>query len=291
MKPVGFDNRLTHSIELLRKGESMALRFYSKGYYLAFSGGKDSQALYHLAKMADVKFEAHYAVTTLDPPELVRFIRTNYPDVICDRPNLNFWRLCIKKRALPTVRMRFCCAVLKETKGAGTVTLTGVRRQESFRRAKRKEAETVTSRKKNKFHGTYEQLDQFTRTKENEGISCVSGKDKIVINPLIAWTEADVWYFLNEIINVSHCELYDRGWRRLGCLFCPMASKENVISQSKLYPKYKEALLRTIHRLRLNGYMSDYKELTDEEVYQWWISKQSIRTWYLNNKMQQKLEL
>lgn len=37
MKPAGFDNKLTHSIELLRKGESMALRFNSKGYYLAFS--------------------------------------------------------------------------------------------------------------------------------------------------------------------------------------------------------------------------------------------------------------
>ena len=291
MKPAGFDNKLTHSIELLRKGESMALRFYSKGYYLAFSGGKDSQALYHLAKMADVKFEAHYAVTTLDPPELVRFIRANYPDVICDRPDLNFWRLCIKKRALPTMRMRFCCAVLKETKGAGTVTLTGVRRQESFRRAKRKEAETITSRKKNKFYGTYEQLDQFTRTKENEGISCVNGKDKIVINPIIEWSEFDVWYFLDKVVKVPHCELYDQGWKRLGCLFCPMASKKDIIRQSKFYPKYKEALLRTIHRLRLNGYMKKYKELTDEEVYQWWISKQGIKIWYLNNKIQQKLEL
>lgn len=291
MKPIGFDDKLAHSIKLLRKGESMALRFYPKGYYLAFSGGKDSQALYHLAKMADVKFEAHYAITTLDPPELVRFIRTNYPDVICDRPDLTFWKLCIKKRALPTMNMRFCCAVLKETKGAGTVTLTGVRQKESSRRAKRKEAETVTSRQHNKFSGTYEQLDQFTRTKENEGISCVNGKDKIVINPLIEWTEADVWYFLDNVIKVPHCKLYDQGWTRLGCLFCPMASKKDIIRQSKLYPKYKKALLRTIHQLRLNGYMQNYKELTDEEVYQWWISKQSIRIWYFNNKIQQKLEL
>lgn len=29
------------------------------GYYLAFSGGKDSQCIYHLAKMADVSFDAH----------------------------------------------------------------------------------------------------------------------------------------------------------------------------------------------------------------------------------------
>ena len=39
-----------------------------EGYYLAFSGGKDSQCIYHLAKMAGVKFDAHYNVTSVYPP-------------------------------------------------------------------------------------------------------------------------------------------------------------------------------------------------------------------------------
>jgi phosphoadenosine phosphosulfate reductase len=57
-----------------------------EGYYLAFSGGKDSQCIYHLAVEAGVKFEAHYNVTGIDPPELVQFIRTNYIDVIRHMP-------------------------------------------------------------------------------------------------------------------------------------------------------------------------------------------------------------
>lgn len=68
MKPENFDNKLQHSIDLLRKSEALALRYYAAGFYLAFSGGKDSQALYHVAKLAGVKFEPHYALTTLDPP-------------------------------------------------------------------------------------------------------------------------------------------------------------------------------------------------------------------------------
>lgn len=51
-----------------------------EGYYVAFSGGKDSQCVYHLCKMASVKFDAHYAITSVDPPELVQFIKKNYPD-------------------------------------------------------------------------------------------------------------------------------------------------------------------------------------------------------------------
>lgn len=179
--------------------------------------------------------------------------------------------------------MRFCCAALKETQGAGTVTLTGVRRQESVKRSSRREAEIAGS-KGPKFRGTLEQFDQFTREKEIEGVQCVKGKDKIIINPIIEWSEADVWHFLNEVVKVEHCALYDKGWRRLGCLFCPMASKKEVLRQGSAYPKYRALLLRTIAKLRENGYMNQYADLTDEEVFDWWISKEGIAKWYAKHK-------
>lgn len=147
-KPLSFDNKLKHSIELLQKAEKLALRYSDNGFYLAFSGGKDSQSLYHVAVLAGVKFDAHYSLTTLNPPELVKFIRENYPTVVIDRPKLTFAKLCIKKKALPTRVMRFCCAVLKEAKGDGTVTLTGVRREESVQRSRRNEAEIIKVKKK-----------------------------------------------------------------------------------------------------------------------------------------------
>ena len=55
-----------------------------EGYYVAFSGGKDSQTIYHLCKEAGVKFDAHYSHTTVDPPEVIYFMRQHYPDVIVD---------------------------------------------------------------------------------------------------------------------------------------------------------------------------------------------------------------
>ena len=44
------------------------------GYYVAFSGGKDSCVILDLVQRAGVKYDAHYNVTTVDPPELVQFI-------------------------------------------------------------------------------------------------------------------------------------------------------------------------------------------------------------------------
>lgn len=75
----GLMEKIKHSIEVLRKGEEFALRFYDKGYYLAFSGGKDSQALYHIAKLAGVKFEAHMNMTTVDPANVVSFVKKQLP--------------------------------------------------------------------------------------------------------------------------------------------------------------------------------------------------------------------
>ena len=76
------EHKIAYSIALLRRGEALSLRMSPAGYHLAFSGGKDSMVLYHLAKMAGVKFKAHMQVTTIDPPELMQFVRANYPDVV-----------------------------------------------------------------------------------------------------------------------------------------------------------------------------------------------------------------
>ena len=77
--------KLSTDGQLLDKVEMAIKRLQAfcpeEGYYVAFSGGKDSQCAYHLCEMAGVKFDAHYCVTSIDPPELVRFIKKNYPDV------------------------------------------------------------------------------------------------------------------------------------------------------------------------------------------------------------------
>lgn len=288
------------SILLLQKAEKLALTYSDKGFYLAFSGGKDSQCLYHIAKLAGVKFEAHYAHTGIDHPKLVRFIRENYSDVKIDLPDTTFWRLVRKKKMLPTKKMRYCCTVLKETKGAGTVTLTGVRRAEGTKRKKRNTFEVsnylFTSDDEMEFEEwRKEQItkntnqDQFAEQGETE-VRCVNGKDKIIINPILNWTDKDVWYFLDNVAKVPHCKLYDEGWRRLGCLFCPMANKETLHRMEREYPKYKQAYLRIIEQLRqdriLEGKKDYWEEMSAEDVFQWWVSKQSLKEWKAKNKQQ-----
>ena len=141
-----------------------------EGYYVAFSGGKDSQCVYHLCKMAGVKFDAHYNVTSVDPPELVQFIKSHYPDVIFDYPKdskgnvKTMWNLIPAERMPPTRLVRYCCAVLKETNGEGRYTVTGVRQAESANR-KRNQGVITVPRSDDKLQEELENMGaNFTQT-------------------------------------------------------------------------------------------------------------------------------
>lgn len=113
-----------------------------EGYLVEFSGGKDSGCILELAKMAGVKFRAEYNVTSVDPPELVQFIKDKYPNVKRNVPldkdgkPITMWNLIPKKLIPPTRICRYCCAELKESQGKGEFVVTGVRKAESVNRAK-----------------------------------------------------------------------------------------------------------------------------------------------------------
>jgi phosphoadenosine phosphosulfate reductase len=144
------------------------------GYWLAFSGGKDSVVIKRLAQMAGVKFEAHYSVTSVDPPELVRFIKDVHPDVSFDIPQdkngkpITMWNLIPKKGMPPTRIARYCCKDLKESSGRGRVTLTGVRWAESNNRKNNQGSVTFTEKGIGRVISEY--TENFTQT--NRGGWC-----------------------------------------------------------------------------------------------------------------------
>lgn len=300
-------NKLSYSIRLLQNAVELA-KLYDPvdGFFLGFSGGKDSQALYHVAKMAGVPFKAHMSLTSVDPPAVIRFVKKNYPDVELIAPKESIYQVAIRKQILPTALARWCCDVYKEHAGAGKVTLTGIRRQESIRRSKRNEYE-VTRRK---FSGTAEDFAEWqTEQRMNDSkysletesqIRCIGGKDSIIINPIIHWQESEVWEFLNEVVKVPHCELYDTGHKRIGCLFCPMSNIKQFRRDEREYPHQRHKWIDTIKIIRRNGHLlhiDQYQDLSmyseDEQaeiVFDWWRSKQNTKDYVMDNFRQQKIE-
>ena len=272
-------NKIDTAINTIQKAESLALKYQDYGFHLAFSGGKDSQVIYELCKMAGVKFRPVMQVTTLDPPELMKFVRKNYPDVIMERPDINFYKLIIKKQALPTMISRYCCQYLKEQSGAGTVTILGIRKAESRKRAKRNELEISN----HKYSNT---LDQFNIDNQSQ-ILCIHGKDKIMLNPIINWTNSDVWSFIRGE-KLEYCTLYDEGYYRIGCMFCPMASPKTKLKDRKRYPGVEKRIKKSIQELVKNGYGNELDNNVDD-IFNWWVSNQNMKITKAK-KLQYKIE-
>lgn len=276
--------KIEYSIELLRKSEKMTIRLDPEnGFYLAFSGGKDSQALYHIAQMAGVKFKAHMNLTSVDPPEVIRFVKKQYPDVELIKPKMSIYDMALKKHILPTMRLRWCCAEFKEMSGAGKVTLIGIRKEESARRSKREEVSTNIKGKR-----TEETFDQWSEHQEKM-VTCVGGKDKILVSPIIHWTERDVWEFLNDVVKVPHCKLYDEGYTRIGCILCPMSNRKSKLRDIERFPHAKRRWIQTIEKLIKEGYINN--NFDDAEFgFEWWISGKNYKEFYAEQVLQKKIE-
>ena len=217
-----------------------------EGYHLAFSGGKDSIVVYDLAVKAEIKFDAHYNITGIDPPELVHFIREHYPSLVWERPIENIWHL-VEKKGLPRRNARFCCEYLKEHSGAGRVVVTGVRWEESWRRKRRAMVET-----------------------------CRWVKAKSFLHPIIDWSTAEVWEYIREE-RLPYCSLYDEGFHRLGCVLCPMTTARQTLRDAERWPKIAAAWFRACQRYYARGTEGVKRWSSAEDMFSWWLSRKAIQ--------------
>lgn len=255
--------KIDDAIALLQRYEKVALQLDNEGYFLAFSGGKDSQLLYLLAKLAKVKFRAYYSNTTNDPAENVRFIRNHYPNVTFINPKENYYKL-IAKKGLPTRLRRYCCAILKEQAGAGRVVLTGERREESVKRKNYPQVE-VQSRNEKRNRAVH----------ENDIVKheCIKGKDRLRVRPLLEFTEVEVWEIL-QAYSIPKNPCYETQ-HRVGCVLCPFAPKKQIEEYFIKYPRMKATILKNL-RIYL-AKTDDIKFMTAEECLDWWLSKESVK--------------
>lgn len=270
----GDNDKVAKSINILKTFEPT-----TEPYRLAFSGGKDSVCILELAKMAGVKYEAVYNVTSVDPPELVRFIRKEYPEVRFEIPHdkdgkpITMWNLIPKRKMPPTRLVRYCCQELKESSGKCHIVVTGVRKAESTNRKNNQGLVTIADKKAKKSidgnvtrqGGVILNLDNADSRRVVE--QCYRTM-KTLVNPIIEWTDDDVWEFIRQR-NIPYCELYDEGEKRLGCIGCPMGGTKQMLKQFDRYPKYKENYLRAFERMLKTGQHKKYK--TAQECFDRWV--------------------
>jgi len=210
--------------------------------WIAQSYGKDSAVMQELVRLSGVPFESHHNVVGVEPPELIKFGRMNYPDTHWDMPERSMFDLVVSN-GLPTRMHRWCCRELKERGGAGRTVVTGVRAQESNKRRHR---------------GVYE--------------TCFRDDTRHFLNPIVDWTTKDVWAFIEER-QLPVCELYHQGFKRLGCILCPNNGRIATRKHLAMWPKIAEAWKRAGIRSWERRTVGMKAWATGEDYWQWWLTR------------------
>ena len=203
-------HKIDASIKLLR---SIQAAHPSEAIEVAYSGGKDSDVILQLAKEAGINYEAIYKNTTIDPPGTIKHAQEMGCTIM--QPRRYTFRQLIEQKGMPNRLRRLCCKELKEYK-VRNVSVIGVRREESRKRAERYKEITEC-----RFYGSKKEYVE-------------------AIYPILEWTMQDVADFLQDRgIKCAPVYYDERGVfhpeRRLGCMCCPMVSRKKRIEEFKKY--------------------------------------------------------
>lgn len=223
---------------------------------LCFSGGKDSIVIKDLMKRSGIGCQNVYSQTTIDPPELIYYIRDYHKDVFWKRPTKPLLvRLVDRPNGPPTRKSRWCCEEYKENTGNGHVKIIGVRALESVRRK-----------------GLWKQVNANRR-------------GGTITAPIVYWSDADIWQYIHEN-RLPYCCLYDEGFKRLGCVGCPLAGAKMQKKEFARWPGFERIWKRSITRFwnkwhgvpkRDGG--TRYFEVfgSPEGLWNWWISGKAYK--------------
>jgi len=225
--------------------------------FVGFSGGKDSIVVAKLMEMSNVKYELYYSFTGLDAPEVVRFIRKEYPECRFLLPRRTFWR-DLAVHIPPSSRIRWCCRLLKEEPAWKLVhkkRIMGIRSEESVSRSKRNRINYY--KKLNHTH----------------------------YYPIFHWKEWQIWEFINKY-SLNYPKLYDWGFNRIGCIICPYhSSKSGRLHQmyrnkwTKFFELFEKKIKELYYKRKNQGKQMYYS--TPEEFLDAWY-RDSCARWYKN---------
>jgi len=185
---LNFKQKVDRSLGLIEAARDK----YGDGLVVANSLGKDSVAVWHLAKRVDSKIRGFIVTTRFKPAETVRFME----EEVARYPELKVYRNDepVEPELYKTQPDR-CCDLLKviPTRQAiedmkVTCWVTGLRCTEGRTRV------------------DFQELEQ-----RDEGL--------LKLNPILIWHEREIWQYL-ALNQVPVNPLYAEGYRSLGCAPC-----------------------------------------------------------------------
>jgi len=255
--------------------------------YIAFSGGKDSTVLLHIARSIDKNIPAVFCNSGLEFPEIVEFVK-NTDNVTFLKPKLTFKQI-IDKWGYPIISKENSQKIyqIRNTKSKNLLNKRLYGDEKGYGKLPKKWYKMIDAPFKISDHccniikkypsKNYEKesgnkpiigtmcSDSSLRKQVYMRFGCNIWNGKRPRScPISFWTEKDIWDYIHKF-NVPYSKIYDMGYKNTGCMFCLFGvhrknGNRKIKLMKKTHPKLYEYCLNKLNlKLPLDYLNIDYR--------------------------------
>lgn len=302
-QPQTLEEKIEQAKQAIILAAEMSRVYYNEPLIVTYSGGKDSDVLLHIAEqvLKPEQFEVLNSHTTVDAPETVYHIREVFKRLNLkgikttidyhknsDGSNKTMWSLIIKEEMPPTRLARYCCKELKESGTPNRICALGVRKAESTNRQGR-DIFAIRGAKKEDAHyyslNHAEEVHLESQEIQDDAWDCILIKSMkehkdTMVNPIYEWLDSDIWdYVRQEGLKLN--PLYSKGYTRVGCIGCPLASHKMREKAFYDYPKYKQMYINTFDLMLKKRQAKGKDDVSGRDGFHIWKSGNDVFEWWM----------
>jgi len=220
-KHIYLEFKIRQAVKILE----LAKEIFGNEIAVAFSGGKDSLVVLHLAlKVLGSNVKVIYNSTTVEFPETENYVKELAEcwglNLIVAKSKKSFFRE-VKEKGWATHSNRWCCKVFKNEPTYEVMNRLGIIAEV-----------TGTVRTESIYRRS---LKPFMMPRKKPFI--------IRIHPIYDWNTWEAWEYIKRN-NLPYNPLYDMGYRRIGCWCCPLNGITHYIRLMRTHPNLYSFLLK-----------------------------------------------
>ena len=218
-RKIYYDFRVRQAREITKTANSI----FQENLALAFSGGKDSLVVLHLALNSNPDITVIFNNTTVNFPESIKHVKDLKQkwgfNLHVTRPETPFLK-AVKEKGWASHEDRWCCRPYKDLPALRFLEENGIAAEI-----------TGTTRTESIYRRS---LKPFKLPKKDH-------LQIIRINPIYDWNQWEVWTYIKEN-KLPYNSLYDKKYRRIGCWCCPLNGPTHYRRLKRTHPRLYDFL-------------------------------------------------